>query len=792
MERKSGEDLAAEYPDPRWRENYLELVNLATLLRYCIIPASYRISDRMNEAIALTEYGKGIHKQLVTKHEVPAKEARMMCFLEIAHEDIMVDLEETKLEVVREEISAQIEKEVIRYPFIFGGLLYRRAADLFPDRRSQLNAKETRELLEGTPCGVFQTGTVVVGPGGALVSRQSRWLPPDTRLPLQHCHEATCHRVHFTAVSTDYEAVINQHLPKMAKVLDDAKVISGAWTEFTGILSEDFERPYDDFNMNGLPVALGDSLTDEELSAVHGALDPGGSPPDRDRASLLQMIWLHDDAAILRAVDGLVQSEQLRIPIGEVRRPKLAGIEVGSYGLRTEIGRHGVRFRPGSAEVPALRLARLVGHLYDTAVETDSQELLWQLRGVDGASVDDRLAELLRREAPARIVRDLVLARRNNVERALNELHVDTTTFSLGDLSRAEDDDALVERILWKLGFDTEALTDASALFNRRCQQTRQLVRDAQVSSIVDVERLKSVGRELFIDLEGVLDDSLAFTWWALTQDHVAAPRPFTYVPKLGERAWKALSDFVAGRGKERLRLGSPRTLYALGQSFGVLADLLEALQGDEQEHRRPDDSIPKWAQLSELSELGFSHTVPFLDLTSSSREALTSALRQVSETLRESNVHGVRNSISHFQRATSSLSEVAVAVEGAGKAIEVLDGHGLTRVEYRSARVEHDQWGRSVIVMRSARGDEIAFSRPSRVGAVGLPPRSAPQFLVRSAVFGYPNEILRFRAAVDSDWASMWDDYPLRRGAPRGRLARTDEMAGEIARTSHGVLPQT
>ena len=71
--KKSGEDLTAEYTDPEWRKRYLRLVDVVTLLRHCIIPANYKISDRMNAAIHLTDYGTRIQQTLTTKHDVPAK-----------------------------------------------------------------------------------------------------------------------------------------------------------------------------------------------------------------------------------------------------------------------------------------------------------------------------------------------------------------------------------------------------------------------------------------------------------------------------------------------------------------------------------------------------------------------------------------------------------------------------------------------------------------------------------------------------------------------------------------------
>lgn len=795
MERKTGEDLAEQYSDGSWRAKYLQQVSLADLLRHSIIAGNFKIPDRINTAIDLTEYGTRIQHALTTKHEVPAKEARMMCFLEIAHEDVMVDLERTRLDVVTEELSKLITRGAVRYPFIYGGILYHRAADMFPDLRAQLNNAETVELLDGTPMGVFQAGSIVVGPLGAMESVQSRWLPPDNRVPLQHCAEPSCRHIHFTALSTDYDASINQHLPKMRKVLEDPQVTRGAWTEFTSLLIDVYDHNFDDFNMNGIPVALGDCFTDEELRLIakHVETPDSVNVETADRATLMQAMWLRHDSELARAIDLSIRSEEVPIVQNEVRRPPIAGVEVGSFALRTEVGAHGVRLKPSAGEIPYLRLTRLVRHLYDVTDRADESELQWQLRATDGTSVEDRLEEFLRAETPAKVISTLVLARRKNIERALLDLHIDPSDIGLGDINPAEDDEVLVEKILWKLGFDQDVAASVSVDFRARHAEMRQVMRDSQVSSIMNVERIREVGGGLFISLEGVLRDALEYAWWALTQDHLMAPRPFTHTPHATRGAWAALRSFVdANPAEEKLRLGDGApTLYPLGQSFGVLSRMLAGYASSSSQSVRDERELPKWVPHTELKEFRFRYTVPFLNLDELSKVRITKGLLDVSDALKSANVHGIRNGMSHFQRSNANLEDIDRAVAGAGAAVERLGGLGLVRAEYRLARTEVDAWSRAIAVMRSRDGDEVAFSRPSRVDIDGMPNLRTPQYLVRSAVFGAPNEILRFRAGTDSTFSRMWEAFPRPRSLGRARLSTTTDSASEVARASHGVLPQ-
>jgi len=792
--KKTGDDLAAEYTDPGWRARYLRLVDVVTLLRQCVIGPSFKIPDRMNSAIVLTEYGARLQSDLTTKHEVPAKEARMMCLLEIAHDEPIVDLDKTNLDLLIDEISLCVQKNAIRYPFMYGGYLYRRAAEIFPDRRNQLNSSETVELLDGQPCGVFQVGDLVVGPRGVLRSDEGRWVPPTMKVPLQHCGDLTCRRPHVTSLSTDYDAPINQHLPKITKLLTDATVARGAWTDFTGLLWQGASRPFDDMDFVGVPVALGDCLTESELKLVAGHLDL--EVPDLEgaalRAHLLQSIWTKTDDEIAKTVDFLISSGDIELAPHEVRRSPLVDIAVGSFSLRVEMGTHGLRLRPDDGEVPLLRLRRLITHLYDLSTEADVSELKWQLRTIDGDDVRERLEEYLRVTPPSAAIATLVLSRRQNVQHAMDELAIESGV-SLGEIGPASDDASVVEKLMWKLGFPQDLQPSQAAEFWQLFKEAKQAMRDARGSAVLDLPRLREVLRELFISLEGLLGDTIDFSWWCLMTDHLAAPRPFTYTPSQGESAWSELASHAAsGSGPEKLRLGDrrKRTLHPLGQSFAVLASLLQKCESARDTSRRSDEAIPKWATQTELKEFPLLHAIPFLDLTDSARNAILNGLERVSRVLKDGNVSGLRNQVSHFQRSTSNLDDVERAIAASGEAVEVLEALGLIRAEYRASRTERDEWARLVIHMRSAAGDELTFSRPSRVGLVGLPSLQSPQYVVRSAVFSSPKEVLRFKAGVDSPFSEMWAGFPLPRTKRPGVLDQSLEPASDIARASYGVLP--
>jgi hypothetical protein len=100
-------DLEQRYPDAESRKLLFGLFNIVVLLRESIITKGYRVPPEMHEPIALTEYGQNIYAQL-RRRNVPHPEARMLCLLEIFHDEIMVDIAKTNQNAIIDSISAQM------------------------------------------------------------------------------------------------------------------------------------------------------------------------------------------------------------------------------------------------------------------------------------------------------------------------------------------------------------------------------------------------------------------------------------------------------------------------------------------------------------------------------------------------------------------------------------------------------------------------------------------------------------------------------------------------------------
>ena len=813
------QQLETQYPDAAWRLRFIEILDLLPFLRHCIIDSKYRVSDAMNQSIKLSDYGASIQRKLNARESaVNPKDARLACFLEIAHDQLMFDVEKTDIDALRDEISRQIQEGLIKFPLVFGRELYDRAADIFPDLRTRLNAQETRRLLEGVPTGVFQIGTLVSGPYGLLRSLESRLFTPTARIPLQHCPEMSCHAVHETWLSTDHEAPINQALPRLSGILEPNEEASQAWSEFAREIAPGDDGPnYDDRDLAALPIVLGDCLTIPELRSLvfwlHEGVDDHrlrdvyrkvGIGNDLESSlnatnlgELLQLCWVATDEQICTALDALVREGRIKIPTSEVRRARINGAHAGAFHVGIEIGSSGVRTVAQQRDVPLLRLHRLVSHLYDISDTESATDLWWLLRGTGGPTVDARLANYLRVTPPREVLRTLVLWRRNHVETAAVHLRLDAE-----DLRDPEDptgthdldDDSLVSKMLWKLGFPQANIQSATTRLWSRHRDLMQQIRALNPNQPQSADATNAAAQELFRELEGFLRDCIEFTTWSLTSDHPSNQMPFVYKDVLGSRARTELHDWwKAQANAEKLTLkGDTPSLYPLTRGFQVIAQHLRHLLATKEDHRRTTAQLPRYAGKTDLRQFPFGSTSLFLDLLPDSQRAILDGLDSVTEFFVRADVTSVRNDVSHYRQTPIDVDRLTNAAEATRRAVERLEALGFSRTLFWREGDQRDRWGRVTYHLRSDDGGDFALLRPSPFQWVGFPHLDEPQYLMRAAKFAEPNEILRFSLTEESDFGAMWTNFPRRRRGNESEFHANLETAIDVARSTHRVLPQT
>jgi hypothetical protein len=796
---RSKDELLADYPDRALREKILLLSSLSNILTECIVPNNYRVPARLHESFKLTTYGEEKTQQFLRKR-IPYPEARLMCLLDFSWVDLLVDPVETNLADLREAISDQIKQREIIYPFIFGRLLYDKAFDTLdiPDGTHSINLAETLSLLAGIPQGVFQENTFITGPYGILESRQWRYYAPSRRVNLYHCSDLSCASVHGINLATGREASINKRRGDAAKILRTESETPGAWGSFLSHIFDEIINPDRDNAADGLIPLIGDAFTEAELKTLicwlldntRGelrktctALGMRGRAEDMtqdlSRAQMMQLCLTLEDKMIIQGIDGIIRENAVQVPRGEIRRAKVnGGSRFGKFGLAAEVGHQGARIFSDSMNMAPLRLRHLVERMYRVDSVDDREELDWQLRTETGETLEARLDSYLNRHSPEEAAKTLILARKSNAVTACE---------ILGLRDNSPEDPNLISAVLWKLGFPSPDLSDPHFDFWRLHEEMEDMVRAGTTGPLPpSTEDFRGIAANYFVQLESMLDDSLAFTVWALTNDHFADRKSFVYSPEEDRvESYSWLQRAITASGDTVLEYGTKNSLYALCRGFGRLSSELKKVSNERQHWERPAEEFPDWADRQHLLKFPFRHTIPFLDLTDASRELIVNRLQETSRILVSNNISDARNSWLHGGRSTADFDEVRSSLSAIRQAVQIIEDCGFVRMNFSVASQQMDAYSRSITRFTRPRGYSFELHRPSQYDWLGLPTFKTPIHVMTAACFSAPNHFLRFRSEIRSTYSEMWANYPRRKPRSQRATRALTEASAQWSRMS-------
>jgi len=774
--------LAARYPDPQWRDRFSDVLSLVGILRECVIRSNYRPSEELNSAISLTDAGVRVSTQMTTKEGINAKDAHVLALVGLVHVDPLIDVENIDLDRLEQAISGEVVSGALRFPLVWGRTLYDRASELFKEERDYLNHADTLRLLDGTPQGVFQAGHYLLGPYGIRRRAYHRRIGPTTSIPIQHCSDPGCKRVHTVQLTTSADAGVNKGRPALNKVLDGISDEPSDWNGFYSDVNQDRSNTYSVSNEASVEVLLGDAFSDSELAALvmHAAdigqghlqesaqnLGIAGRPKtfvdDMDRAQILQLLFMQSNAQLGHILDSAVKEGIVEVPGDEVRRPRVnSAISAGSWRLRSQLSRLGIRAVGHDPALPLLRLAALARSIFDSSSVDDMEEVAWILRNVSGDSAREKLEEFLRTASPGDVVESLLLARRANAKTVCTDLGIDI----------AQDNDALRDSILWKLGFPLPRSRDIRDEYWQLHTNLESLAKTAAVDVSTTAEGLRQLSSDYFVSLEKFLFDSLSFATWALVHDHYADPNPFVFTESAARSLTIDQLNRSADLEEDRLALSSEPVLSAVVEGFARLSRLLMSLELVEGEFQRDTAAWPKFSSKTDLQRFPWAHTRPYLDLTAESQKRIAETLAKVGAELNDSGIMTARNGLLHAKQRIPTVGEVEEALRKARAALDALEAIGCVRSTYSMNSTVVNAWGGATTVMES-NGRTISFGSPSSYEWAGLPSFGRPVYLVQGAVFAEPNEMLGFREGFDSEYQRYWSGYPVR-PEPGNRLVST------------------
>ncbi|MBE9500697.1 hypothetical protein IHE61_30755 [Streptomyces sp. GKU 257-1] len=244
------------YSSMETRERILRIDCLAELLGSCIISDAYEVPPRLATAIKLSSSGSGLVSR-VQSNANPRNECALSAFLQVFWNELLVDPEGTNLESIEKAISDEIKKERILFPYIYGRELYDKAFSELRDNSDTLTHKDTMTLLAGAPQGVFQLHDYVTGPWGLVQSRAVRYCPPSIWVPLYHCDDLSCMRLHTVLLETG-ASKISKVRNKMREVLSRQDSAESEWDEFFREQISAHVNPFSWRHSAGIPSLIGD------------------------------------------------------------------------------------------------------------------------------------------------------------------------------------------------------------------------------------------------------------------------------------------------------------------------------------------------------------------------------------------------------------------------------------------------------------------------------------------------------------------------------------------------------
>lgn len=324
-----------------------DLFCLWKIWRNLIYPEGYTAPKELVDLVKWSAHATPVLEQFKDQRQDSPSDfalALLTCFY---HHDLFVDWQETDTAGLRALLDHELRIRRARLPYRFGRTLYDRFNDpKVLKRTDHLQADEARLLLEDTPPGVFQIGSLLTGPLGLLDSQDSRYLPPSRTLALWHCSDTGCKALHSVKL-----------LPPRIPAINWFDDIKNHLTESIGPASEwhsslrDLAR--DKAGTEGrlyydLPVILAEAIVgDERTTLLARALrgpngdtlrktlersprkktDGLGTPEEMvthySPEEQHQLLLVLSDEHLVQLLDDAIIDDAIKVPIGECRTTKV-------------------------------------------------------------------------------------------------------------------------------------------------------------------------------------------------------------------------------------------------------------------------------------------------------------------------------------------------------------------------------------------------------------------------------------------------------------------------------------
>lgn len=389
---------------------------------------------------------------------------------------------------------------------------------------------------------------------------------------------------------------------------------------------------------------------------------------------------------------------------------------------------------------------------------------------MDGETIGEKIEIYIGSESPEDAIRKLAFTDEQRVRACLDQIRA--SHFPLPKTQSEEN--RLIARMLWKLGFPPTAFPSPLTPFTERLRNLKQVASGrAALSEEEWREQVRSVGTNVFVALEELLDLSLPFLTWLLLADHLEENHDFNL-----ERARAFTQAQISGilstdRGPVEYYADSKNTLFPLILGFTALLKKVKRLFEDgPNKYLKPKVLLGHYAHTSNLQCFPYKHRHFVLDMSSPDIEATTAFLEATADKLQSSGAMGIRNAIDHHSPTFPAASEIEACCDALLLLAAELDSLGFVPTLSAHVRTTTDVYGRIVVTAKNHAGRELTWRRSPALEALQtLPDIRSPQILVPAIHVAETAEIVRLSLDYSSEYDRLWSDYPRRRAPSDGEV---------------------
>lgn len=795
---KSSETLIADLKVSADVNLLRRLYALRAYWRAAICGDGYSADAAWGSNVQMSPYGESVVSTLGDLlSDLPAADCRMALFMTFFHHDVLIDVQKSNYDALRDLFQSELLQEKVLLPFRYGRTLYDRFNDTYTgDRTDHLMAPEVDRLLRGTPVGVYQLGDLVSGPLGLLDSKELRYVPPSRELPLWHCSDTGCGTLHTVNL---YRATIpvTEALTRIRRYLDSRVGPPSEWNSaLTWRLRTDGYRHYVD-----LPPLIADCIVGSERTSLLTRALTGhtrdelrsilakpprkksaaeGSPAEvaarLSKEAQLQLLLVLPDRELVDLIDQCVFAKEIKCTIGEVRELRY---KVPSHvsDATSEISSLGIR----SADPPPLvNLISAIRSIYrDLGLES---ELDWRIKRGNTTPGYEALVSYLREVGPGPAVRELILSSEQVTRRVCERFDIALAHVARGDAQT-------VDRLLWKMGLKPMRFDDSASRLKDRLSDLSNAV---LVSTPIDDESardsIRSAGVNAFVLLEEFLDRLISYNTWLLSSDHFLITDQHYSPVDARLSVPKVLgSSLSSGDTIQVWQTDSVNTLGTQLRYLRAAADWIAGLPDSQRDLlRRAQEDLPHFAD-DERRHFPFRHTALWADADPSELRLYSETFSRVVKLIEEAEAATVRNGLDHFREfdVFPSADKLLGCVARLTQAVEIAESCRLTPRIFWLHASRKDRFGSEEYEFRDSAGRKLALYGPALVSGMGRPSFDSAFLIAPGNLLGGPNSWLLFWYSDSSEFSSYWKGYPRRR-----RIVAA--VAGNGGASSPGSAAQT